>query len=298
MEAFKQAIGALPGFLAEPLGKIPSETARRIHEVRLRAGCPVWLNWGGTLCPARQIPGCPPGLQTIQPTQGQMEEALYALCGGSVHTHQQELAEGYLTLPGGHRVGVGGRYLFHPEEGVVLQAVHSLNIRIARAADILLPPQLVQLLQGHFIGMLVAGEPDSGKTTLLRSMGAFLAGQGKAVSVIDEREELWPSSLSARRPPVDFIAGLPKGKAVQMALRTLAPQVILLDELGDMAEVQALEQGFFSGVDYIASLHAASLEEALCRPQVHYMKDQKMLRVLVQLTGRQAPGQISGVHVL
>ncbi len=83
-----------------------------------------------------------------------------------------------------------------------------------------------------------------------------------------------------------------------MALRTLAPQVILLDELGGMEEVQSLEQGFFSGVNYIASLHAASLEEALCRPQVAYMKSQKMLRVIVQLTGRQAPGQISGVHVL
>lgn len=298
MEAYKQAIEMLPGFLAEPLGKIPSETARLIHEVRLRVGCPVWLNLSGALCPAQQIPGCPPRLQTLRPTQSQMEEALYTLCGSSVPTHQQELAEGYLTLPGGHRVGVGGQYLCHPEEGIVLQAVHSLNIRIARAIDVILPPQLTQLLQRHFIGMLVAGEPDSGKTTLLRSIGAFLAGQRKAVSVIDEREELWPPALTVHRPPLDFIAGLPKGKAIQMALRTLAPQVILLDELGDMTEVQTLEQGFFSGVDYIASLHAASLEEALCRPQVNYMKGQKMLQVIVQLAGRQAPGQISEVYIL
>ena len=71
-----------------------------------------------------------------------------------------------------------------------------------------------------------------------------------------------------------------------------------MDELGGIEEVRGLEQGFFSGVDYIASLHASSLEEALCRPQVAYMKEQKMLRAIVQLAGRQAPGQIAGVYAL
>lgn len=298
MEAYKQAVKALPGYLAEPLGAVRPETAGRVHEVRLRVGCPVWLNIGGALCPAQQLPGCPSGLQNLRPTQAQMEEILYTLCVGSVHTHQNELAEGYLTLPGGHRVGVGGRYLSHPQEGVVLQEVHSLNIRIARIKQVVLPPQLTQMLNGHFTGLLVSGEPDSGKTTLLRSIASFLAGLGKAVSVIDEREELWSAAQNISRPPVDFVAGLPKEQAVQMALRTLAPQVILLDELGGMEEVRGLEQGFFSGVDYIASLHASSLEEALCRPQVAYMKEQKMLRAIVQLAGRQAPGQIAGVYAL
>lgn len=298
MDAYNQAIEALPAFLAQPLGTIEPETAKLVHEVRLRAGCPVWFNLNGSLCPVQDLSNCPPGLQGLQPTQAQMEEILYTLCGGSVPTHQQELSHGYLTLPGGHRVGVGGQYLLHPEEGIVLQSVYSLNLRVARIQKMDLPPQLIQLLQHHFTGVLVAGEPDSGKTTLLRSIATFLASLGKAVSVIDERQELWPSSCLLQRPPVDFIAGLPKEYAIQMALRTLAPQVILVDELGDMSEVKGLEQGFFSGVDYIASLHASSLEEALHRPQVTYMKDHKMLRILVQLAGRQAPGRISGVYTL
>lgn len=297
-DPYKQVIETLPAFLAQPLGRISSETARRVHEIRLRVGCPVWLNIDGTLSLAQHLLDCPSGLQALCPTQEQMEQILYTLCGGSIPTHQQELSQGYLTLPGGHRVGVGGQYLFHPEEGIVLQSVHSLNLRIARSKNVALPAQVTRLLQGHFIGILIAGEPDSGKTTLLRSMTAFLARLGKAVSVIDERQELCPSSWFSRRPPVDFIAGLPKNQAVQMALRTLSPQVIVLDELGGMDEVQGLEQGFFSGVDYIASLHASSLEEALSRPQVTYMKDHKMLRVLIQLTGRQVPGQVSGVYVL
>lgn len=298
MEAYLEAVGALPGFLSGPLARVEPETARQVHEVRLRTDCPVWLNISGSLCPAHQLPRCPPELAALRPALSQMEEVLYTLCGGSVHTHQAELAEGYLTLPGGHRVGVGGQYLLHPEEGVVLQEARSFNLRVARAKQAVLPPALTELLRGRFLGMLIAGEPGSGKTTLLRGIAAFLAREGRAVSVLDEREELWPPSLAGRRLPVDLIAGLPKGSAIQMALRTLAPQTVLLDELGGMEEVRGLEQGFFSGVDFIASLHAASLEEALRRPQVAYMREQGMLRVMVQLAGRQAPGRISGVHIL
>ena len=129
-------------------------------------------------------------------------------------------------------------------------------------------------------------------------MAAFLAGLGRAVAVIDQREELWPQGLAGQQPPLDRIAGLPKEKALQMALRTLAPQVVVLDELGGMEEVRGLEQGFFGGADCIASLHAASLEEAMRRPQVAYMMQQKMLRAVVVLAGRQDPGRISGVHLL
>lgn len=299
MDAYRQVVNELPDFLANPLGCIGPAVASRIHEIRLRTGCLVWVNMDGSLCPVTQLPGCPHTLENLRPTQRQLEELFYGLCGDSVHTHQNELAEGYFTLPGGHRVGVGGKYLIHPEEGIVLQTVYSLNLRIARARQLVLPPQLMQYLEKeHFVGMLIAGEPDSGKTTLLRNMISFLAERGKAVSVIDEREELWPSSCQGSRAPVDFIAGIPKGQAVQMALRTLAPQIIVLDELGGLGEVKQLEQGFFSGVDYIASLHAASLEETLCRPQVVYMKEEKMLRIVVQLVGRQAPGQIREVYTL
>jgi stage III sporulation protein AA len=99
-------------------------------------------------------------------------------------------------------------------------------------------------------------------------------------------------------PALDCIAGLPKREAVQMALRTLGPQVILLDELGGMDEVTALEQGFFSGVDFVASVHAASWEEALRRPQVQYLQTHGMVRAAALLEGRANPGRVSEVRWL
>ena len=144
--------------------------------------------------------------------------------------------------------------------------------------------------------MILAGEPGSGKTTLLRSIAQELARQKKIVSVIDERRELMISGSGA--PGVDVLCGIPKGQAVQMALRTLSPQVILLDELGSLDEVRMLEQGLFSGVDFIATLHAASPEQATMRPQVQRLLEQRALRVLVWLTGRASPGSIREVRFL
>ena len=106
-----------------------------------------------------------------------------------------------------------------------------------------------------------------------------------------------PLSTTKRRL-LPLHAGLPKGQAVQMALRTLSPQVILLDELGGLDEVTALEQGLFSGVDFVATLHAATPEEATMRPQVKYLMERGAVRVLVWLTGRQAPGCIEEVRFL
>lgn len=296
MDEYYQAVASLPPWLSKPLCQLSENAASQIYEVRLRTGCEVHLNVLGILRPAGQIPGISSFLDHLKLTQNQMDEIFYYLCGGSVHSYQSELSEGFLTLSGGHRVGVGGRYLFHPGQEAVLQTVFSLNLRIARSKISRLPVQLQFLLKSRFTGLLVVGEPSSGKTTLLRSIAHFLADEGRAVSVVDEREELWAAQdLSEGMPPLDILSGLPKSCAVQMALRTLAPQVILLDELGTMEEVLALEQGFFSGVDLVASLHASSQQEAMRRPQVQYMTERNMLQGLVLLEGRQAPGRIKEV---
>ena len=267
MDEYYRAIRLLPAWLAQPLARLPQNTAEKVHELRLRTGCGICLSIAGQQTTLDELPECPQTLRGRTLDALQMDEILYVLCGGSVHTHQAELAQGYLTTASGCRVGVGGRFVLRGPEDVVLQRLLSLNFRIARPICTELPAELCTLLQGHFIGALLVGEPDSGKTTLLRQIARELAAQKRAVAVIDERGELFPPERQ-NGDALDCISGLPKGRAVQMALRTLAPQVILLDELGDLTEVAALEQGFFSGVEFVASVHAATLEDALQRPQV------------------------------
>ena len=268
MDEYYRAVRALPAWLARPLSALPPGIAEQ--EIRLRVGCGVQLTIGGKPCCPAELPA----LQKLRLTPLQMEEIFVTLCGGSVHSHETEIAVGYVTLSCGCRAGLAGQFYCAPGQSAVLQELRSVNIR----------------------GMLLMGEPDSGKTTLLRGVARELAKQNRAVAVIDERREIFPSEESAALP-LDILSGIPKGQAVQMALRTLSPQVILLDELGGMDELYALEQGLFSGVEFIATLHAASWEEAARRPQVQYLQKCGALHVTVLLKGRTAPGQLKEVRV-
>ena len=296
MDEYYRAVRQLPSWLARPLEHLPEHTAVQLHELRFRTGHGIFATLSGCQCLLKDLPGCPPLLQECVLNQLQIEEIFHTLCGGAVHAHQTELAQGFLTTPAGCRVGVAGRYVDRDGQ-TVLQQVQALNLRIARVVPMLLPDELSALLQKHFVGLLIAGEPDSGKTTLLRQIAVTLAAQ-RRVCVVDERGEIFPPGISGPVPPVDTLSGIPKERAVQMALRTLAPQVILLDELGTLAETAALEQGFFSGVDFIASVHAATAEEAVRRPQVQALLERKMLHAMVLLQGCTAPGTVRELKVL
>lgn len=293
MDEYYEAIRLLPQPLQGALAAIPPARAGMVHEIRLRAGEPVQFTVAGRPVAAAAYSPETPALRALRVPPDGVEAILYALCGGSVHSHEGELARGFFTLPGGHRVGVGGVYLYDGDGHPALQQAESLNIRVARQVRCALPPELRALLAGHFTGLLLLGEPDSGKTTLLRSILAFLRENGRTAAVIDARQEILPPRPGQVGPGCDRIAGLDKATAVEMALRTLGPQVLLLDELGAMEEVYALERGFFGGVDVIATLHAASFEEAEHKPQVQYLRRDGMLRHACLLAGRQTPGRIA-----
>ena len=291
MDEYYRAVQALPAWLARPLSALPPDIAEQVHEIRLRVGCGVQLTIGGRPC----CPAGLPALQKLRLTPLQMEEIFLTLCSGSVHSHETEIAAGYVTLGCGCRAGLAGRFYCPPGQSAVLQELRSVNIRVARSREFPLPQKLRDILQQRFVGMLLMGEPDSGKTTLLRQIARELAGMQRRACVVDERCEIFPPGDSEKMPPLVLLSGIPKERAVQMALRTLSPQVILLDELGTLAETAALEQGFYSGVDFVASVHAASVEEAARRPQVQALQRHGMLRVFVLLHGCTTPGKVRQV---
>ena len=111
MDEYYQAVRALPTWLAAPLAQLPVQTAVRVQELRLRIGCAVTFTVQGRQCAASVLPGCPPALAAMRLDALQIEEIFYTLCNGSVHTHERELAEGYLTTAAGNRVGVAGQFV-------------------------------------------------------------------------------------------------------------------------------------------------------------------------------------------
>ena len=115
MDEYYRAVRALPAWLARPLSALPPDTAEQVHEIRLRVGCGVQLTIGGKPCCPAELPA----LQKLRLTPLQMEEIFVTLCGGSVHSHETEIAAGYVTLSCGCRAGLAGQFYCAPGQSAV-----------------------------------------------------------------------------------------------------------------------------------------------------------------------------------
>ena len=272
MCAWKQLLSVLPPRLRPEVDRLGKNA---LQELRLRLGMPPELVLSGE---SRWLGCCV-----------SREDLNYCINAASRYSPwaAATTAQGYLTAPGGHRIGLCGEVVC--KDGIVtgIREISSLCIRVARDF-----PGIAKRAADAPGSILILGAPGWGKTTLLRDLIRQI-GEKQCVSVVDERGELFPPE--GPLPPLERIGGGDKARAVQMALRTLAPQVILLDELGSLEETMALEQGFFSGADFIASIHAPDAAQARCRPQVQALLQRGMLRQLVILAGRETPGCIQEV---
>ncbi len=193
-------------------------------------------------------------------------ECFQELCQYSVHSFTREIAEGFITLDGGHRVGICGTAVMSSDKVETMRDISSLCIRLARqvrgCADELCEAAFAQGL----CSLLIVGKPMCGKTTVLRDLTRQV-GASKRVALIDSRGEIAASVHGAASLDVgentDVLAGFPKGRGIMTALRALSPDMIVCDELGDdIAEVRAC---MFCGVHLTATAHAASLSQAMRR---------------------------------
>lgn len=296
MDEYYSAIQRLPAFLRPALAEVPPPLACTVQEVRLRSGRPVTLSTASGPVPVTLPAGA--GQQAVL-THPQLQECFFSLCDHSVHSYEQQIAQGFFTLPGGHRVGVAG--VLHLEKGELkgFRTITSLNLRVARSVLPALPEELRRHLAGPFRGLVLVGPPSSGKTTLLRSVSALLSRQGKKTTVVDERMEIWPCGAFgfAGQVPlhVDVLSGCPKCEGIVSALRSLGPQVILCDELGDGTELAAVTQGAKGGVSFVCTVHGSSL----AAPEERFGCTRALLAqnfsCVALLAGAQAPGTVREV---
>lgn len=285
MDEYYSVIRNLPPPLFLELESLPEEQARHVQEIRIRAGQPVQFTYDGRLTP------CPlllPGVRVCSMLDAPMVRRCFIeLCGHSVYAYEQQIAQGFFTIPGGNRVGVSG---VRGAEGFM--NVTSLNLRVARFLTCTLPAPVLRTLEQLDAGLLVAGAPGSGKTTFLRSMAYHLIKQRRLVCVVDERAELMPGAEKSA-PNCDVYARTPKAQAVEMALRCMNPQVILCDELGTSADAEALEAGLASGVVFFASVHCDVPKNLRQKPQIARLLQTGAFSHAVFLAGRERPGTVA-----
>ncbi len=301
---FDSAVSRLCPKFQRILHGISPVEKRRISEIRLRAGRPValttpngplFLRLDGGLQPTPAGP-----LIIAEPED--LQESFRILCDYSVHSHQNEIRNGFLPLPGGHRAGLCGTAVYTGGELSGLRDISSINLRIAREINGAAAPLLQGLDFTACGGVLLAGPPSSGKTTILRDLAMQLATgtlhrPPLRVAVIDERGELAGTYQGINQNNIgiccDVLDGYTKAEGILQAIRGLSPQVIICDELGSVGDYESVRSGVNAGVRIIASVHAGNVREAAENRRVALLLKTGAFSHMAVLRG---VGEIAGIY--
>ena len=267
-----------------------------LYEIRLIAGVSLYFSTekGIRFVSIRGDATVSPDAYTLTPTFSQLEEITDRAMGFSGFSHERELRQGFITYKNAFRIGIctGGE-----NESLGKGRITSLCIRLPAKDSVIFGAETDRLLRNAEGGILIAGPPMSGKTTLLRYIAKRLSdgvrGEYNKVCVIDERNEL--SDGYYLGACTDVICGKEKSIALMQALRLLSPQYVICDEIGTVEESKALIDGLNSGVNFIASVHAADKKALLSRKQFRILFDEGIFSDIIFLSGEN-PGRITSVY--
>ena len=234
------------------LCSVPQSLKSTTEEIRIKCGAPLIIRSGDRN-----------HIMQVTADSALISECISAICQNSVHTYEKDIANGFITLYGGHRAGICGSAVYSGDGLHAVKNISSVNIRIARqhygAAKDLLP----LFDDDRSRGLLIVGRPLSGKTTVLRDLCRSIGGQFR-ISLIDERQEI--AAVYDGKPCLDVglmtdvFSGYDKSDGIIRAVRCMSPDYIVTDELG--ADADSIRQLINSGVGLIMTAHADSIENA------------------------------------
>lgn len=298
---------ALPDTIQKMIRRLPTGLLQDLEEIRIRENRPLMVHSHGRDYFVSKDGGAGSyQAAAYQVTADDTHKILQLISDYSIYAFDEEIRNGYLTLRGGHRVGLTGKTVLENGQIRTMKYIKSFNIRISReiigAADKIMP----FLLSGRNIcHTLILSPPQMGKTTLLRDIArkisdGFPGFQGMKVGIVDERSEIagcWHGLPQKKIGyQTDVLDGCPKAAGIMMLIRSMSPRVILTDEIGRAEDAAAIQEALNAGIRIITSAHAADIQDALARPFLSHLLGSRIFERVAVLGDSLGVGTLEKIY--
>jgi stage III sporulation protein AA len=274
---------------------------KKLQEIRMRMGKPLILVYDNQ---ERILPS--KTQETYLISKEEIQETLEYVSRYSLYAYEHEMKQGFITIEGGHRVGVMGKAILDGEKVKNLQYISSVNIRMSHevigCADRIFP---YITKDNQVLHTLVISPPRCGKTTLIRDLVRQISDgnsyvKGCTVGVVDERSEIGGCYMGIPQNELgirtDVLDCCPKAEGMMMLIRSMAPDVIAVDEIGTTEDIHAIEYAMQCGCKMIASVHGLTISEAQNKPILGRLIKERRFDRYVVLGNDKTPGEIRAIY--
>lgn len=281
--------------IKQAIGDIKSYT--ELQEIRIRADKPLIIQNG-----SKEI------VMEYKPTMNDLKTVLQRMSNYSIYAFDEEIKQGFITIKGGHRIGICGSCIIENNKIKTIKSIASLNIRISReiiGCSNIVIPYIIQ--DNNVINTIIISPPKCGKTTLIRDIARNISDgmknlyfTGKKVCIIDERSEIAACfngipqlSVGSR---TDVLDCCPKSEGIIMSIRSMSPDVIICDEIGSYNDVESIIMALNSGVNLITTIHGFGIEDLFKRDVFKDILDNGVFQRAVVLSSRKGAGTVEYIY--
>lgn len=287
MEELNNILGYFPLKIREKiLMTINDKLAEYVEEIRIRNNKPLVIKISQEMMIIEYI------IQTSD-----IEEIFQKICENSIYSYQKQIAEGYITIKGGHRIGITGSAVIENSKIINLNYISSLNIRIARQkkdSSKYIVNEIINKDEDTIYNTLIVSPPGAGKTTILRDIIRKISNgiekinfSPKVIGVVDERSEIAAMYKGIAQNDIgimtDVINNIDKANGMRLLIRSMAPEIIACDEIGCREDVEAINLAMCAGIKGIFTAHGGSIEEIKENNEIKELLDKKLIEKIILL---------------